>query len=273
VACPSERFLKLDIARTSGEIGLDLNTANATTLIERWAEKLRATPDACVGLFGRWFLDMNFWFAGNRSLTVWPELSKSPILTQHRWSAPVYRAVRRNNNLLTGGAPFSKLAVLHLRRGDYFSHCHTLARDASPYASWNLLPELPDRYDPPGQNATKEEREKAVWPHCLPSSVEIAERLRKEAGDSIEHVFVATNGDEAFLKELRDELGGRGYGSVTTSRDLDLPGIEKDVAMIVDMEIGIRAGLFIGNGFSTFTGTIVALRLVQGRAPETSRFW
>lgn len=126
-------------------------------------------------------------------------------------------------------------------------------------------------------------------------------------------VYVMTNGDHEFLAELKSALIadaersvlrssnkfkaedtyaqstittlpsslGEEYDfdftwswdEVSTSRDLDIGWEAKYVAQGMDMYIGQRAEVFIGNGFSSLTGNVVFLRSVAGVESWRTRFW
>ncbi|KAF6759363.1 hypothetical protein DFP72DRAFT_884953 [Ephemerocybe angulata] len=60
---------------------------------------------------------------------------------------------------------------------------------------------------------------------------------------------------------------------IRTARDLELTLEEKYVAQAVDMYIGQRAELFIGNGFSSMTANVVMLRKNAGLDTLQTRFW
>lgn len=252
-------------------------------LVSKFTSYISKISDRCIDVDGRGFMDLDFWFGSTRSLTLWPALSRSPILTHHAWSAAVYHAVSNNLALITGNktvpsserdpdtslppllrnAELSNVIALHIRRGDYEGHCGILAYYDAPYAAWNALPSLPDRYTPDNSSeATKQ----LLIPHCLPTPDQVAERVRRAlkeyavdrpSADPIERVYVMTNADQPWIQELRSALGVHGLNNVVTSRDLILEGTGAIANQVVDMEIGIRAALFIGNGYSTFTSTIV----------------
>ncbi|PPQ65460.1 hypothetical protein CVT24_010791 [Panaeolus cyanescens] len=113
------------------------------------------------------------------------------------------------------------------------------------------------------------------------------------ANQIIRKVYIMSNGEQAWLDEvvkaLRADaaksmvtLGKRQEGdwefqfewdSVGTSRDLHLGWEEKPVSQALDMYIGQRAEIFIGNGFSSMTSNIVMLRLKAGLDSVRTRFW
>lgn len=105
-----------------------------------------------------------------------------------------------------------------------------------------------------------------------------------------------TNASPAWLEELKVALRKTyDWDQIASSRDLKLSWEQKYVAQTVDMMIGQRAQVFIGNGvsrvymyplrplkwltppiapqFSSLTSNVVMLRMARGVAPEANRFW
>lgn len=132
------------------------------------------------------------------------------------------------------------------------------------------------------------------------------ERVKK----MLRKVYVMTNGDREFLDELKAALVNDAQRSVvrsrnnsktedfhaqsassslsseeyeydftwswdevSTSRDLDIGWETKYVAQAMDMYIGQRAEVFVGNGFSSLTANVVLLRSVAGVETWRTRFW
>jgi len=128
----------------------------------------------------------------------------------------------------------------------------------------------------------------------------VKEMLRK--------VYIMTNGDREFLNQLKSALlsdaqrsalridnkliaedananSTNGSSSqydydfvwswdeISTSRDMDIGWETKYVAQAMDMYVGQRAEVFIGNGFSSLTANVVLLRTVAGVEPWRTRFW
>jgi len=121
-------------------------------------------------------------------------------------------------------------------------------------------------------------------------------------------VYIMTNGDRKFLNQLKSALLSDAQRSVlrvdkkltaedantkspngssnqydydfvwswdeiSTSRDMDIGWETKYVAQAMDMYVGQRAEVFIGNGFSSLTANVVLLRTVAGVEPWRTRFW
>lgn len=93
---------------------------------------------------------------------------------------------------------------------------------------------------------------------CFPSIEEIVEKVRDVLADQrrihgssneLKRVYILTNGDVEWLRQLKKALMKvKKWDAVVTSRDLKLGWESKPVAQSVDMLIGQRARVFIGNG-------------------------
>ena len=149
------------------------------------------------------------------------------------------------------------LLVLHLRRGDYEGHCDHLAKWSSSYLAFNALPQL-EQFDPPdgGSWGDNTPENFAIYrQHCLPTTEQIVQRVREvtrsERAQGLENVYIMTNGAVPWVEELKGALVQTfGFKQVTSSRDLVLNWEQKYVAQAVDMLVGQRAQVFIGNGVS-----------------------
>lgn len=263
---------------------------------------------------------------------MFPSFSASPIISHFRWSDVVLRAVERNIPLITHmhqvsatshallpgtfdsdhthttDSPaarrkrqrLSNVLALHIRRGDYEPHCKHMATFAAGYNSWNLLPSLPDAYNPP-QDASEGVAHDEYMRHCWPSVEDIVQRVRdvkrdyEATGGKLKSIYVLTNGKRPWIDKLTERLltSRMGWERVTSSLDLTLVSEPEQLAnQAVDMEIARRAAVFIGNGvrlfifcvridtsypfvpqFSTMTANILMFRLINGMPASTTRFW
>ena len=85
------------------------------------------------------------------------------------------------------------------------------------------------------------------------SAVAAADAARRAEADAgrprLDRVFVMTNGAPEWVALLKQALAATGhYKHVASSRDLVLSWEQKYVAQAVDMLVGQRAQVFIGNG-------------------------
>ncbi|KAF9506719.1 hypothetical protein BS47DRAFT_1367182 [Hydnum rufescens UP504] len=157
--------------------------------------------------------------------------------------------------------------------GDYKRHCEWLSTFAS-FEGWNRLPFLPDQFNPPSDSAS---RAQYALNRCwieIDDVVKRLDKLREEHPDAdLNNIFVSTNGPTEWLEELKKRLWEKGWQSVVTSRDLELSWREQGVDNAVDMELAARGEVFLGNGYSSFSSTIVRIRMVRGLPPKNTRIW
>jgi len=92
---------------------------------------------------------------------------------------------------------------------------------------------------------------------CFPDNVELIQRIDEvkkdwEHGKSKRHslrvLYLMTNEKREWLDEFKKQMLLEGWERVVTSIDLVLNSQELAVGMAVDMEIGRKAEVFIGNG-------------------------
>lgn len=253
--------------------------------------------------------DIWLW-SGERSVSLWDAFKVSPVSRLLGTSRLVESAIERNRRLFfTAGHPpsidpFDNVLSIHVRRGDFKEACLEHAAENSTFYNWNLLPFLPDKFYPPparvdtvpDKSKILSENEKLYLARCLPSAVSIVQKVRaarKEylnnpsfsAPDSFVNVdsrhskrlldvlYIMSNDGTEWLDDLKELLRKDGWGRIVTGRDLKLNAEQKDVGVAVDMDIGRRSAVFIGNGWSSFTSNVVHRRLVDGKAPISIRFW
>lgn len=153
------------------------------------------------------------------------------------------------------------LLALHIRRGDFAAHCSHLANWSSDWNGFNQFSALPDKFRVPtdgGWGETTEANTKMYLKACFPTIEQIVEKVRDVlddqkrlygSGKELRSVYVMTNGDVEWLEMLREALlRVKRWDGIGSSRDLELSWEAKPVAQAVDMLIGQRAQVFIGNG-------------------------
>jgi len=270
----------------------------AKMLIERWAEVLRSTEDRCVETAkdASQIFDSYIFGYPERLLDVWPTFSESPIMTELGWSSLVELAFDQNRETFAPTAtiePYltstqimsnaerypiiSGLLVIHVRRGDFDEHCKRLIHWGSGYVAYNSFPQLSDRLEVPS-DADEQLKTAIYWPHCFPGIAEIARKIdevrRSSAGQGLRHIYIMTNGPSAWVHELKTTISGIAHwDTISSSRDLAFNDEQEYVKQAVDMLIGQRAQVFIGNGFSSLTGQVVMLRMANGVDPSRNRFF
>ncbi|KAI6108778.1 hypothetical protein EDD16DRAFT_1694730 [Pisolithus croceorrhizus] len=320
LVCP--RPLVIDSYEINKELRLDTSVP-ASVIFDKWVDRLNSLRDPCVEIKRSSFQIFEIWlFGSSRILSLWPRLSKSPILRNFSWSPLVLQAYAQNAHLFdspsrslsflpsylrpSNAAPISPaelhnvepiltpdqtnpvpgLLALHVRRGDFAAHCAHLAKWAADWNGFNKFVALPDKFRPPpegGRGHTTEENLQLYMKRCFPTIEQITDKVRKVLeeqyslyGNSreLKRVYVMTNGDQEWLEELKAALMEvKRWDAVVTSRDLSLGWETKPVAQAVDMLVGQRAQVIIGNGFSSLTSNIVMFRMLRELPPEDTRFW
>ncbi|KIY66967.1 hypothetical protein CYLTODRAFT_354117 [Cylindrobasidium torrendii FP15055 ss-10] len=291
IICPPNERVQVN----SSTVKKGMEWSEGGDILSRWTSTLKDIPDRCVEIlpsdddgFPQIF-DMWLW-GSPRVTSLWDSFSKSPVSTLLRPSPLVSAAVARNEYLFlpegplpkarTSTEPWGRVLAMHLRRGDYEGACQHFARWSSVFYGWNQLPFLPDTFTPPpgsswGENTP--ENTAIYMGRCYPEIDAVVQRVRQAREDSevyTDVLYLLTNEKGEWLDRLLDALGQDGWPTIRTSRELVLEGVEqKEVAMAVDMDIARRASVFIGNGWSSFTSSIVHRRLVDGKKPESIRFY
>ena len=97
--------------------------------------------------------------------------------------------------------------------------------------------------------------------HCFPTIRQIVDKVTEvqKVSEGLRNVYVMTNAPVSWLEELKVELMKvHKWNQISSSRDLKLSWEQKYVAQTVDMMIGQRAQVFIGNGVRLFSMTFGA---------------
>ncbi|TCD63173.1 hypothetical protein EIP91_005870 [Steccherinum ochraceum] len=268
-----------------------------TILVEKWLERLETTNNRCIEVVEGSQQMFSLWTFGTTNvLAVWLDLVKSPIITGFRWSHLVESGYAKNIPLIHPPSavhpghygetyPYTALGgllVLQIRRGDYEDHCVNLLNWGANWQGFNRFPELPDQFVAvPGagtSNITDEARAEH-FKRCYPTPTQIADRVREilhtSAGRNLENVYIMTNGRPDFIAEVKEALRGvKTWGSVKSSRDLIVTREQEYVKQAIDMLIGLRAQVLIGNGWSSMSSNIVMLRMALiDLPPDHHRYW
>jgi len=67
---------------------------------------------------------------------------------------------------------------------------------------------------------------------------------------SLDVLYIMSNDRTEWLNDLKESLRRDGWAHIVTSRDLKFTSEQKDVGVAIDMDIGRRSAVFIGNGVS-----------------------
>lgn len=203
---------------------------------------------------------------------IWPSFQQY-IHDRFSWSDQVLQIVNRTQTELN----LTSYMALHLRRGDFEDHCGYLASTQTGFTTWATLPSLAASIYPPALDTGNAS---TVLAHCYPSLRRILAAVSAQArtrpdlralhimhDGALDHPLVYLH-VQKLVAALMDagwvaEQGWAGgpMRKVTTSTDVGLLRGERDWAVCVDVELGRRAAVFIGNGFSSLSTQVVALRL------------
>jgi len=270
--------------------------ATAVKIIDTWINYLRDITDPCVEVDRESNIFHIFMFGTpSEILPAWPMLSRSPIMQLTGWGSLAHSAFEVNRHLFSPApliepytttssclhcvdpyAPLPGLVALHLRRGDFIQHCENLGHWGAGFQAFCSFPEFPDLWVSPEGN--DDEKIAHYLKRCLPTVEQIIEKLtivrKSRGGDGLKHIHIMSNGDREWLADLKRALAKMGvWELISTSRDFELTLEQKYTSHTLDMLIGQRAQVFIGNGFSSMTSNIALLRQIHQVPPETTRMW
>ncbi|KAH9917019.1 uncharacterized protein B0H18DRAFT_884210 [Fomitopsis serialis] len=304
--CPEGERKYIRTEEVSSRLGGKVPTA--ANMIEKWVEVFGDLPDKCVEIPHDAPSNFDIFIFGDASrlLDVWPVLSTSPILQEFAWSPLVELAFDQNREAFApthvyvpplgtqplvapargSGAPSPSAAryaaipgllAFHIRRGDFAEHCANLARWGSAYVGHNAFPALPDRFGYP-PDTTDDERVALQRPHCFPNMARSCGGgggARGGTGGGPAgaggHVFM-TNAPGEWVDELREAVRATGgWRTVASSRELEVNWEQRFVKQAVDMLIGQRAEVFVGNGYSSLSGLVTMFRMANGIPPAQNR--
>ena len=212
-------------------------------------------------------------FGSSRVHDGLPVLLNSPIIKLFGWSPLIEDAFKFNQHLFAltrklppptpdlQYPPIPGLLALHVRRGDFEGHCPTLRYWKARFSGLNIQPGTID----PDLNLVENEDGSltqdsidAFQRACYPSTAQIVERVRQirmtEEGEGLRNVFVMTNGSPEWLEELKAALmEDYPWKQISSSLEMRVTWEQKFTAQSVDMMIGQRADVFVGNGVRIYT--------------------
>ncbi|KAF9046628.1 hypothetical protein BJ165DRAFT_1527705 [Panaeolus papilionaceus] len=306
VVCPtSERRLLY-----ADEIKHEIQTASGDVILSHWQKLLSEAPERCIEVttkskydpFPEVF-DASLW-GSMRSLSLWDDFKESPVSRLLATSPLVQSAIEDNLSLfiprslerlfrLIDGRRFGQnkifehVMTIHVRRGDFKGACLENWSRRATFYNWNLLPFLPDRLALPQNDSSgiDSEQAKVYLERCFADIPTIVKKVRKVKLDyltlnqerdqprSLDILYIMSNDRTEWVHTLKEELREDGWPKVIMSQDLKLDSEQKDVGMAVDMDIGRRSAVFLGNGWSSLTSNVNHRRLVEGKAPISIRFF
>lgn len=252
---------------------------NGDVIFNHWQKLLTEAPERCIEVqpasrdedaFPQTF-DLYLW-GTERILPLWEAFRDSPVSRLFGTSPIVQSAVDKNEYLFlprgprppvpASNDPYKRMLAIHLRRGDYKQACLGLANWNSTFYSWNLLPQLPDKFNnPPGYEWGHNTPENVEYylEHCYPTDEFIINKINRSRDDYVKAaksgevryldvLFLLTNDKTNWVDNLKKQLKPHGWTTIVTTRELELDQEQKDVGMAVDMDFARKAAVFIGNG-------------------------
>lgn len=172
---------------------------------------------------------------------------------------PLIGSKPANYDLVYPYTTLEGLLVLQLRRGDYVEHCYNLLNWGAQWQGYNRFPQYPDQFSPvegsgwggeiaPIPNATHFRR-------CYPEPYQIAERVKEiletDVAKGLHNVYIMTNGKADWIEEVKEALMTvKQWNSIVSSRELVANREQEYVKQVIDMLIGLRSQVIIGNGVS-----------------------
>ncbi|KAG5653460.1 hypothetical protein H0H81_000229 [Sphagnurus paluster] len=272
-------------------------------LMDWWVTRLEGIDERCVEIDSEKKTMFDYiLFGDTRILSLWPGLSKSPILKDFKWSSLVQSTIDSNLAVIHPDAPSSTstsssssttlngLIAVHLRRGDFKGHCKYLVKWHAEYMGFNRFPSMLDTFDSSSERPPEMHRQYYMQ-HCMPEVEEIMERLRavRMVNPGLNRVYALTNGKKDWVVGLKRALLRDGWVDVKSSLDLKMDSAQRHVSMAVDMAIAEQAEVFLGNGvcfvrllratfglmsslqFSSLTSNVVTLRMAKGLPTSSNR--
>ncbi|TRM69847.1 hypothetical protein BD626DRAFT_391128 [Schizophyllum amplum] len=211
---------------------------------------------------------------------AWPSY-QNYLANNFAWSDGINAAIARTQSTLNLRSPTNPegdtYMALHLRRGDFESHCLSLADSHTGFTTWATLPDLQNAVFAPPLSTNNAS---SVLVHCYPSLRRILDLVdlhaRSRPALRVLHILHDAAWDHPLVRlqlakleaAVTSAMHARTAGwpggpmrRVTHSGTLALVKGEADYAVAVDVELARRSEVFIGNGYSSLSAQIAALRL------------
>ncbi|KAJ3735656.1 hypothetical protein DFJ43DRAFT_990967 [Lentinula guzmanii] len=208
--------------------------------------------------------------------SIWPLFQKH-LARWFQWSPQILDIVERTQAQLNLRRQFSNLhgepyIALHLHRKEFLEHCKTAAQQHLGFMNWANLPAVLSTTLPPRLNPGNDS---SVMEHCSPSLSRVMDAIDRQVRRKpylrsvhIIHDGVASTDlrklENALKNPGRAQRAGWTYGpikSLTHSAMVPHEPEEVDFLVGADVELARRAEVFIGNGYSSLSSYIVALRM------------
>ncbi|KAE9409131.1 hypothetical protein BT96DRAFT_962330 [Gymnopus androsaceus JB14] len=241
----------------------------------RTSQKILARPEKCIIITNR---IMHWNYLSSSALSqVWPSFQQY-LGRYFAWSPQILDITRRTQKELrlrphqshytqhdssNQNQSGDSYMALHIRRGDFKSHCASLASSQTPFTTWASLSSLRD-----SRILSAITLQAQAHPHVR--------TLHILHDASIDHpnVYIDIMKLKAALTNP-DWAARNGWGEsgpmrrITESSMIPIKHGEYDFTVAVDMELARWADVFVGNGYSSLSSQVVAMKDgVGGWDPE-----
>ncbi|KAL1748712.1 hypothetical protein HDZ31DRAFT_29259 [Schizophyllum fasciatum] len=267
-----------EVCPEGGRVHITIDSESDRT---RWTEakaEIEKHTERCLVVDHK-ILSWNF-LASPGLHVAWPTY-QSYLKAHFSWSDGINDAIMRTQSTLNLKSPTNPggdaYMAIHLRRGDFEKHCGYLAEDHTGFTTWATLPELHHSvYSPQLSTGSAS----SIIEHCYPSLRRILDLIdlhaRSRTSLRVLHILHDAAWDHPLVKvqlakleaAVLSDVHARAAGwpggpmrRVTHSGTLALAKGEADYAVAVDVELARRAEVFLGNGYSSLSAQIAALRL------------
>ncbi|KIJ54041.1 hypothetical protein M422DRAFT_42312 [Sphaerobolus stellatus SS14] len=273
---------------------------NARDVVDSWVRLLKDVKEDCVhvvpGKKRKSLLDKRL-FSSPLMHPLWHELKNSPMYRFLEPSPLVQSAIYLNEHLFFTGktiynpSRYDSILAVHVPPTGFQTTCNSIAASNTSLYMWNSLPELPDRlkrasFSPGAKNPNTLGPETLIQKRCYPSIENMVAKIMtakstwesspESEGHKLKTVYLLAemgSDERPRVEELRARLGMTGWKAIVSAEDFEMNAEQMSVGGAVDVEIGRRAGLFVGNGWTSLSSGIVQRRLIDGKAPLSIRFW
>ncbi|KAG6918064.1 hypothetical protein DXG01_016720 [Tephrocybe rancida] len=224
--------------------------------------------EKCI-VVDNWILNWDF-LASAALHDIWPEFKKY-LASHFQWSDAIQSIAQRAHqdlNLRSSNDEGEPYIALHFRRGDFEGHCQSLAARQTGFTTWATLPSLQPSISSPRLDTANST---SITEHCYPPLHRIVTIINSLVRDRPHlrtlHVLHDGAWDHPLVYaqhySLKATLTAKGgpITRVTHSGQVPIGWGEADWAVSVDTELARRAEVFVGNGYSSLSTQVVALRL------------
>ncbi|BEI83781.1 hypothetical protein CcaverHIS002_0403850 [Cutaneotrichosporon cavernicola] len=263
---------------------LDLQTGGRARL-EQLASLL-AGEDGCIRIRGDVF--PAYFMDDGAAMDMIHDLVNSPVLQHFSFGAPVLDALNRALPVLAPSSepynleakgiklpPWKHLLALQAHSSAWEDKCRDLGNRSALFVGFNKLPSLPGNENiPPHSDMLAPARAGLYAAKCAPQTTAVIARARRMRKNHpiLRAIYLVTDSDE-WADELARWLLSDGWEAVYVASEVHNAWRDWEVRPMVDTEVMRRAGVFVGNGFTTMASNVALLRARDLVHPDFTQFW